>query len=95
MGRVRRRNSDLQQMAAPRGYEIVHRFTQSDLRDWGRSGKKKVLLELKIGSRARRSQVRCCPRVWACEQGIARSRTRYFLDVLDDTLNRLNIEFIG
>jgi DNA invertase Pin-like site-specific DNA recombinase len=77
---------DLQQMAAQRGYEVVHQYIDrisgakarrpglDDLMRDGRRGKFDVVL------------------VWASDR-IARS-TRHFLEVLDE-LNRLNIEFVS
>jgi DNA invertase Pin-like site-specific DNA recombinase len=77
---------DLQQMAAQRGYEVVHPYIDrisgakarrpglDDLMRDGRRGKFDVVL------------------VWASDR-IARS-TRHFLEVLDE-LNRLNIEFVS
>jgi DNA invertase Pin-like site-specific DNA recombinase len=77
---------DLRQMAAQRGYEIVHEYTD---RISGTKAKRPGLDEMMRGARRAQFDVVL---VWACDR-IARS-TRHFLDVLDD-LNRLNIEFIS
>jgi DNA invertase Pin-like site-specific DNA recombinase len=77
---------DLRQMAAQRGYEIVHEYTD---RISGTKAKRPGLDEMMRGARRGQFDVVL---VWACDR-IARS-TRHFLDVLDD-LNRLNIEFIS
>ena len=77
---------DLRQMAAQRGYEIVHEYTD---RISGTKAKRPGLDEMMRD--ARRGQFGVVL-VWACDR-IARS-TRHFLDVLDD-LNRLNVEFIS
>src|SRR5450631_3062006 len=77
---------DLRQMAAQRGYEIVHEYTD---RISGTKAKRPGLDQMMRD--ARRSQFDVVL-VWACDR-IARS-TRHFLDVLDD-MNRLNIEFIS
>ncbi len=76
---------DLRQMAAQRGYEIVHEYTD---RISGTKAKRPGLDQMMRDARRGQFDVVL---VWACDR-IARS-TRHFLDVLDD-LNRLNIEFI-
>jgi DNA invertase Pin-like site-specific DNA recombinase len=77
---------DLRQMAAQRGCEIVHEYTD---RISGTKAKRPGLDEMMRGARRGQFDVVL---VWACDR-IARS-TRHFLDVLDD-LNRLNVEFIS
>ena len=77
---------DLRQMAAQRGYEIVHEYTD---RISGIKAKRPGLDQMMRDARRGQFDVVL---VWACDR-IARS-TRHFLDVLDD-LNRLNIEFIS
>ena len=77
---------DLRQMAAQRGYEIVHEYTD---RISGTKAKRPGLDQMMRDARRGQFDVVL---VWACDR-IARS-TRHFLDVLDD-LNRLNIEFIS
>ena len=77
---------DLRQMAAQRGYEIVHEYTD---RISGTKAKRPGLDQMMRDARRAQFDVVL---VWACDR-IARS-TRHFLDVLDD-LNRLNIEFIS
>jgi DNA invertase Pin-like site-specific DNA recombinase len=77
---------DLQQMAAQRGYQIVHEYTD---RISGTKAKRPGLDEMMRGARRGQFDVVL---VWACDR-IARS-TRHFLDVLDE-LNRLNVEFIS
>jgi DNA invertase Pin-like site-specific DNA recombinase len=77
---------DLRQMAAQRGYEIVHEYTD---RISGTKAKRPGLDQMMRDARRGRFDVVL---VWACDR-IARS-TRHFLDVLDD-LNRLNVEFIS
>lgn len=77
---------DLRQMAAQRGYEIVHEYTD---RISGTKAKRPGLDQMMSDARRGRFDVVL---VWACDR-IARS-TRHFLAVLDD-LNRLNIEFIS
>jgi DNA invertase Pin-like site-specific DNA recombinase len=78
---------DLEQLAAQRGFEIVHRYT-----DHGFSGaraRRPALDEMIADARRGRFDVVA---VWACDR-LARS-TRHFLEVLDE-LNRLNIEFVS
>jgi DNA invertase Pin-like site-specific DNA recombinase len=77
---------DLRQMAAQRGYEIVHEYTD---RISGAKARRPGLDELMRD--ARRSQFDVVL-VWASDR-IARS-VKHFLDVLDE-LNRLNIEFVS
>ena len=71
---------DLRQMAAQRGYEIVHEYTD---RISGTKAKRPGLDQMMADARRGRFDVVL---VWACDR-IARS-TRHFLDVLDD-LNRI------
>jgi DNA invertase Pin-like site-specific DNA recombinase len=77
---------DLQQMAAQRGYEIVHEYTD---RISGAKARRPGLDELMRDARRGRFDVVL---VWASDR-IARS-VKHFLEVLDD-LNRLNIEFVS
>jgi len=77
---------DLRQMAAQRGYEIVHEYTD---RISGAKARRPGLDELMHDARRGRFDVVL---VWASDR-IARS-VRHFLEVLDD-LNRLNIEFVS
>ncbi len=77
---------DLRQMAAQRGYEVVHEYTD---RISGAKARRPGLDELMRDARRGRFDVVL---VWACDR-IARS-TRHFLEVLDE-LNRLNIEFVS
>ena len=77
---------DLRQMAAQRGYEIVHEYTD---RISGVKARRPGLDELmRDGRRGRFDTVL----VWASDR-IARS-TRHFLEILDE-LDRLNIEFVS
>ena len=77
---------DLQQMAAQRGYEIVHEYT-----DWlsGAKARRPGLDELMHDARHGKFDVVL---VWASDR-IARS-VKHYLEVLDE-LNRLNIEFVS
>lgn len=78
---------DLRQMAAQRGLEIVHEYT-----DHGVSGtrtRRPALDEMMADARRGQFDVVL---VWACDR-LARS-VRHFLEVLDD-LNRLNVEFVS
>jgi DNA invertase Pin-like site-specific DNA recombinase len=77
---------DLQQMAAQRGYQIVHEYTD---RISGVKARRPGLGELMLDARRGRFDVVL---VWACDR-IARS-TRHFLEILDE-FNRLNIEFVS
>jgi len=77
---------DLRQMAAQRGFEIVHEYTD---RISGAKARRPGLDELMRDGRRGRFDVVL---VWASDR-IARS-VKHFLDVLDE-LNRLNIEFIS
>ena len=77
---------DLRQMAAQRGYQIVHEYTD---RISGVKAKRPGLDELMRDARRGGFDVVL---VWASDR-IARS-VKHFLDVLDE-LNRLNIEFIS
>ena len=77
---------DLRQMAAQRGYEIVHEYTD---RISGAKARRPGLDEMMQDGRRGRFDVVL---VWASDR-IARS-VRHFLEVLDD-LNRLNIEFVS
>jgi DNA invertase Pin-like site-specific DNA recombinase len=77
---------DLRQMAAQRGYEIVHEYTDKIS---GVKARRPGLDQLMHDARRGRFDVVL---VWACDR-IARS-TRHFLEVLDE-LNRFGIEFIS
>jgi len=77
---------DLRQMAAQRGYQIVHEYTD---RISGVKARRPGLGDLMRDARRGKFDVVL---VWACDR-IARS-TRHFLEILDE-LNRLNIEFIS
>jgi DNA invertase Pin-like site-specific DNA recombinase len=77
---------DLRQMAAQRGYEIVHEYTD---RISGAKAKRPGLDEMIADARRGRFDVVL---VWASDR-IARS-VKHFLEVLDE-LNRLNIEYIS
>src|SRR3954466_5698964 len=77
---------DLRQMAAQRGYQIVHEYTD---RISGAKARRPGLDELMRDARHGRFDVVL---VWASDR-IARS-VKHFLEVLDE-LNRLNIEFIS
>jgi DNA invertase Pin-like site-specific DNA recombinase len=77
---------DLRQLAAQRGYEIVHEYTD---RISGVKAKRPSLDRLMADARRGRFDVVL---VWACDR-LARS-VRHFLEVLDE-LNRLNIEFLS
>lgn len=77
---------DLRQMAAQRGYEIVHEYTD---RISGAKARRPGLDELMRDARRGRFDVVL---VWASDR-IARS-VKHFLEVLDE-LNRFNIEFVS
>jgi len=77
---------DLRQLAAQRGYEIVHEYTD---RISGAKAKRPHLDLLMADARRGRFEIVL---VWACDR-LARS-VRHFLEVLDE-LNRLNIEFLS
>ncbi|MGC2504971.1 MAG: recombinase family protein, partial [Silvibacterium sp.] len=77
---------DRRQMAAQRGYEIVHEYTD---RISGAKARRPGLDEMMRDGRRGRFDVVL---VWASDR-IARS-VKHFLDVLDE-LNRLNIEFVS
>jgi len=77
---------DLHQMAAQRGYEIAHEYTD---RISGAKARRPGLDELMRDARRGQFDVVL---VWASDR-IARS-VKHFLEVLDE-LNRLNIEFIS
>jgi len=77
---------DLQQLAAQRGYEIVHAYED---RISGAKSRRPGLEELMRDARRGRFDIVL---VWACDR-IARS-TRHFLEILDE-LNRLGIEFVS
>ena len=77
---------DLRQMAAQRGYEIVHEYTD---RISGAKAKRPGLDELMRDARRGRFDVVL---VWASDR-IARS-VKHFLEVLDE-LQRINIEFVS
>jgi DNA invertase Pin-like site-specific DNA recombinase len=77
---------DLRQMAAQRGFEIVHEYTD---RISGTKAKRPGLDEMLRDARRGKFDVVL---VWACDR-IARS-VKHFLDVLDE-LNHLQIEFVS
>jgi DNA invertase Pin-like site-specific DNA recombinase len=77
---------DLRQMAAQRGYEVVHQYTD---RISGAKARRPGLDELMHDARRGRFDVVL---VWASDR-IARS-VKHFLEVLDE-LNRLNIDFVS
>jgi DNA invertase Pin-like site-specific DNA recombinase len=77
---------DLRQMAAQRGYEIVHEYTD---RISGAKARRPGLDQMMTDGRRGRFDVVL---VWASDR-IARS-VKHFLDVLDE-LSRLNIEYIS
>ena len=77
---------DLRQLAAQRGYEIVHEYTD---RISGVKAKRPGLDQMMSDARRGRFDVVL---VWASDR-IARS-VKHFLDVLDE-LNRLNIEYVS
>ena len=77
---------DLRQMAAQRGYEIVHEYTD---RISGAKARRPGLDELMHDARRGKFDVVL---VWASDR-IARS-VKHYLEVLDE-LNRLNIEFVS
>jgi DNA invertase Pin-like site-specific DNA recombinase len=77
---------DLRQMAAQRGYHIVHEYTD---RISGAKARRPGLDELMRDARRGRFDVVL---VWASDR-IARS-VKHFLDILDE-LNRLNVEFVS
>jgi DNA invertase Pin-like site-specific DNA recombinase len=77
---------DLRQMAAQRGYEVIHEYAD---RISGAKARRPGLDELMRDARRGRFDVVL---VWASDR-IARS-VKHFLDVLDE-LNRLNIEFVS
>ena len=77
---------DLRQMAAQRGFEIVHEYTD---RISGVKARRPGLGDLMRDARRGRFDVLL---VWSCDR-IARS-TRHLLEVLDE-LNHLNIEFVS
>jgi DNA invertase Pin-like site-specific DNA recombinase len=77
---------DLRQMAAQRGYEIVHEYTDKIS---GTKAKRPGLDAMMTDARRGRFDVVL---MWACDR-IARS-TRHFLEVLDE-LSRLNVKFIS
>jgi len=77
---------DLRQLAAQRGYEIVHEYTD---RISGAKAKRPSLDRLMADARRGRFDIVL---VWACDR-LARS-VRHFLEVLDE-LSRLNVEFLS
>jgi DNA invertase Pin-like site-specific DNA recombinase len=77
---------DLRQMAAQRGYEIIHEYTD---RISGAKARRPGLDELMRDAKRGRFDIVL---VWACDR-IARS-TRHFLEVLDE-LNRIEVEFVS
>lgn len=77
---------DLRQMAAQRGYEIVHEYSD---RISGAKARRPGLDEMMGDARRGRFDVVL---VWASDR-LARS-VKHFLEVLDE-LNRINIEFVS
>src|SRR6202162_3557210 len=77
---------DLRQMAAQRGYEIVHEYTD---RISGVKAKRPGLDQMMSDARRGRFDVVL---VWASDR-IARS-VKHFLDVLDE-LNRIGVEYVS
>jgi len=77
---------DLRQLAAQRGYTIIHEYTD---RISGTKAKRPGLDQMMADARRGRFDVAL---VWASDR-IARS-VKHYLDVLDE-LNRLNIEFVS
>ena len=77
---------DLRQMAAQRGYQIVHEYTD---RISGAKAKRPGLDEMMSDARHGRFDVVL---VWASDR-LARS-VKHFLEVLDE-LNRINVEFVS
>jgi len=77
---------DLRQMAAQRGYEVIHEYTD---RISGAKARRPGLDEMMRDARRGRFDVIL---VWASDR-IARS-VKHFLEVLDE-LNHLNIEFVS
>ncbi len=77
---------DLRQMAAQRGYEIVHEYTD---RISGAKARRPRLDQMMADARRGRFYIVL---VWASDR-IARS-VKHFLDVLDE-LNRLGIEYVS
>lgn len=77
---------DLRQLAAQRGMQIVHEYTDKIS---GAKAKRPGLDQLLADARHGRFEVVL---VWACDR-MARS-VRHFLEVLDE-LNHLNIEFVS
>jgi DNA invertase Pin-like site-specific DNA recombinase len=78
---------DLRQLAAQRGLEIVHEYTDQGIS--GARSRRPALDDLLRDARRAQFDVVL---VWACDR-LARS-TRHFLEVLDE-LNHLGIEFIS
>ena len=77
---------ELRQMAAQRGYEIIHEYTD---RISGAKARRPGLHQMMADARRGKFDVVL---VWASDR-LARS-VKHFLDVLDE-LNRLNIEYIS
>jgi len=77
---------DLRQMAAQRGYEIIHEYTD---RISGAKARRPGLHQMMADARRGKFDVVL---VWASDR-LARS-VKHFLDVLDE-LNRLNIEYVS
>jgi len=77
---------DLRQMAAQRGYEIVHEYTD---RISGAKARRPGLDQMMTDARRGRFDVVL---VWASDR-IARS-VKHFLDVLDE-LNRIGVEYVS
>src|SRR5690348_16590861 len=78
---------DLRQLAAQRGFDIVHEYTDQGIS--GARARRPALDEMLRDARHAQFDVVL---VWACDR-LARS-TRHFLEVLDE-LNHLGIEFIS
>ena len=77
---------DLRQMAAQRGYEIIHEYTD---RISGAKARRPGLHQMMADARRGKFDAVL---VWASDR-LARS-VKHFLDVLDE-LNRLNIEYVS
>src|ERR1700676_4699321 len=77
---------DLRQMAAQRGYEIVHEYTD---RISGAKAKRPGLDQMMTDARRGRFDIVL---VWSSDR-VARS-VRHFLEVLDE-LNRIGVEYVS
>ena len=78
---------DLRQLAAQRGWTIVHEYTDHGIS--GARARRPALDELLADARQGKFDVVL---VWACDR-LARS-VKHFLEVLDE-LNHLNVEFLS